>query len=77
MGNKRAVKVSNEVKTYAEIIAIKEKCERMKLDFEAKGALWNGNEGVVLFNLENVWWLQQNPINPYENTSYNCIPITH
>ena len=49
----------------------------MELDFEAKGALWNGNEGVVLFNLENVWWLQQNPINPYENISYNCIPITH
>ena len=49
----------------------------MKLDFEAKGALWNGNEGVVLFNLENVWSLQQNPINPYENISYNCVPITH
>ena len=77
VGNKRAVKESNEVKTDAEVKAIKEKCERMELDFEAKGALWNGNEGVVLFNLENVWWLQQNPINPYENTSYNCIPITH
>ena len=34
VGNKRAVKESNEVKTDAEVKAIKEKCERMELDFE-------------------------------------------
>ena len=69
--------LSNEVKTDAEIKAIKEKCERMELDFEVKGTLWNGNEVVVLLNLENVCWLQRNPIKPYENISYNCVPPTH
>ena len=55
VGNKRAVKESNEVKTDAEVKAIKEKCERMELDFEVNGTVWNENEGVVLFNLEDVW----------------------
>ena len=70
-------KESNEVKTEAEVKAIKEKCERMELDFEVNGTLWNGNEGVVLFNLEDVWWLQQTPINPYKNISYDCVPPNH
>ena len=35
--------LSNEVKTDSEIKAMKEKCERMELDFEVQGTLWKQN----------------------------------
>ena len=65
-----------EKKTTNEIEEIRNMCNRNLIDFEHNGTKWEGCEGVVLFSLEHVWWLQKNPINPYQNISYNSVPPT-
>ena len=78
VGNKehQMEKFKTEKKTEEELESIKVACENNGIDFEHRGTFWEGNEGVVLFNLQSVWWLQKNPKNPYNNTSYNAVPPT-
>ena len=63
------------------------KCLEEGIDFEIKSTFWedpeNGKwnehgrwEGKVLFSMKNIWWLQENNINPYHNHSYNRVPPT-
>ena len=52
------------------------KCQEEEIDFEIKSTCWedpqngkwneNGRrEGKVLFSMKNIWWPQENTINPF------------
>ena len=54
-----------QTKTENELFKIQQRCQTLGLQYKSED-----------FIMSDVWWLQQNPVDPYTNISYNKVPPT-